>query len=180
RLFDRTFLESETDEVRIYSREGNDSILITGSGNSKILQRLIGGSEEDVVIDKTSGKNIIIYDDYADDNEFITGNKAKLKQSKNEEIHEYDLEAFKYNYTGPGFLAEINPDDGLYFGGGVKIKTFGFRKEPAASEHSILASIAFATGAYNAVYEGTFYSLFGKNLDLGIDLSTFGPRFVFN
>ncbi len=180
KLFDRTFLESETDEVRIYTREGNDSILINGSGNSKILLRIIGGSEKDVVIDKTTGKNIIIYDDYEDDNLFVTGNKAKIKRSDNDDIHKYDLEAFKYNYAGPGFLAEINPDDGLYFGGGVKIKTYGFRKEPAASEHSILASIAFATGAYNAIYEGTFYSLFGKNLDLGINLSTFGPRFVFN
>ena len=180
KLFDRRFLGSETDEIRIYTKEGNDSLLITGTGNEKILFRIIGGSEKDVVIDKTSGRNIIIYDNYSEDNQFLTGRKAEIKKSEDDEILEYDMEAFSYDYVGPGFMAEINPDDGLYLGGGVVIKTYGFRKEPAESVHSILLSVALATGAYNAEYEGTFYSIFAKNFDLGLKASSFGPRFVFN
>lgn len=180
RLFDREFIKEETDEIRIYTREGNDSIRISGEGKNEILVRIIGGPDKDIVIDETNGKKIIVYDDYSDENNFVTGRKTKLKRSKRDEVHEYDMESFKYDYVGPGIMGEINPDDGLYIGGGINIKTYGFRKEPAASEHSLLASVALATGAYNAKYEGTFYSLFARNLDLNLQASTFGPRFVFN
>src|SRR5690606_5379247 len=160
KLFDRTFKNNETDEIRIYSRKGNDSILIEGEGKSKILIRIIGGSEEEVVIDKTSGKNLIIYDDKSEENNMVVVHKARLKLSNKDYIHEYELEAFKYDYLGPLITGEINPDDGLYIGGGAKILTYGFRKDPAATEHRILASYAFATGAYNITYNGTWYSLF--------------------
>ena len=180
KLYDRTFLSSETEEIRIYLRGGKDSVLINGSNDADILVRIIGGKEKEIIKDETRGKKVILYDDKSAKNELALGPKAKVKLSDKDYIHEYDRRAFKYNYVGPRITGEINPDDGLYIGGGVKIKTYGFRKEPAASEHSILASYAFATGSYNASYNGTFYSLFGRNWDLGIEAESFGPKFTFN
>lgn len=179
-LYDRTFLEDETEEIRVYARDGKDSIIIEGNGESKSLVRIIGGEDTDVVIDKSSGKNVIFYDKKSEDNKILYGAKTKVKLSDKDYINEYEREAFTYDYVGPRLSLEINQDDGLYLGGGVKIETHGFRKEPAKSSHSILANYAFATSAFNFMYNGAFYSLFGRSWDLEIDGYAYGPKYIFN
>jgi hypothetical protein len=37
---------------------------------------------------------------------------------------------FQYNVVAPVIYPTYNPDDGIYIGAGVTIKTHGFRKSP--------------------------------------------------
>ncbi|UOQ81503.1 hypothetical protein [Hymenobacter sp. 5414T-23] len=52
-LYDRTFLTSETDEVRLYGYGGNDRMEVTGTVHTGVLVRLIGGEGNDVLTDRS-------------------------------------------------------------------------------------------------------------------------------
>lgn len=180
RLYDRTFLEEETREIRIYARDGRDSIVVKGEHKSKTLIRIIAGDDKDAVLDKSTGKNVIVYVRDPEEDTMALADRTRLKHSKDGYYTKYEREAFAYNYAGPRLSLEINNDDGLYLGGGAKIITHGFKKEPAKATHDILARYAFATQAYNASYEGHFYDLFGRYADLEFTAETFGPKYIFN
>lgn len=62
-LFRRTFLTSETAEVRLYLHGGDDKCTITGNGGTSIVVRVIGGGGDDELTDKTQGRGIYFYDD---------------------------------------------------------------------------------------------------------------------
>lgn len=178
-LYDRTFTTDETDEVRIYALDGMDSVVITGEAASGVTVRVIGGTDEDVIIDNSKGGKVYIYDKITEDNRIKPGESTRLKLSKKDYVNEYNPDNFKYDYLGPRLFIEYNRDNGIYLGGGVYKRTHGFRKNPKA-EHSLLANYAFNTSSFTLKYEGTLYSLFGRNWDLNFYGTGYGPKFVFN
>ena len=184
KLYDRTFDPELTKEIRLYGLDGIDKFFISGKAPSAIKIRIIGGEEEDILKDESSisglGKTIIYYDDEKEKNKLEAGSESRLKLSEKEHINNYNFEEFRYPYFGPRLSAEYNIDDGLFLGGGVHIETYGFRKEPAATEHTILGNYAIKTGAYTFKYRGRFYSLFSRNLDLMIEGDVYGPKYVLN
>ncbi|MBS0001236.1 MAG: hypothetical protein KFF73_19785, partial [Cyclobacteriaceae bacterium] len=110
----------------------------------------------------------------------IEGDDIKIKSSNRDYITAYNPEAYKFNYFGPRLSLEYNRDDGIFLGGGVTWKTYGFHRNQYKSSHTLLASYATNTGAYNFEYRGEFPDLIGHNLDLLVNTLNYGPKYVFN
>ena len=60
--FRRTFLPSETNEIRLYAGGGDDVAVISGAPSNGIKVRLIGGEGDDVLADSTAGGGGSLYD----------------------------------------------------------------------------------------------------------------------
>ncbi len=179
-LYNRDFSEVATKEVNIYTLSGQDSVLIVGRQKNGIKLRVIGGEDENVIVDKSNSNKIFVYDNVVADNLIEPGVNTKVITSKNSYINRYNPVGFQYNYFGPRLYFEYNIDDGFFVGGGFNVKRHGFRKEPYAAEHTVLANYAFGTGSYNASYTGNFHQLLGRRWDLEVNAGTFGPKFIFN
>lgn len=184
KLYDRTFDPDLTEEIRLFGLDGIDKFIVEGEAESAILVRVIGGEEEDEFTDNSRisslGKSIVYYDDKGENNKIKAGTETRLKITGREYLNEYDYKEFNYPYFGPRLSVEYNIDDGLFLGGGFNVKTYGFRKKPAATDQTFLANYAINTGAFTFRYRGRFYSFFSPTLDLMVDADVYGPRYVLN
>ncbi|MBL3655464.1 BamA/TamA family outer membrane protein [Fulvivirga sediminis] len=183
RYYHRVFHNDETKEIRIYGMGDDDYFYLSGKSNDGPLVRIIGGKGEDVLLDssKVSGlrRKNVYYDDIAEENEIESKGETKLMLSNDRDDNSYDFKEFKYDYLGPALYFGLNNDDGLFLGGGVVIKTQGFRKDPYASMHKIMANYAPGTSAWNFQYEGDFKKLFG-DIGMNIDVFARAPNFFTN
>jgi hypothetical protein len=77
----RTFLPGETNEVRLYLHDGDDSAVVNGAASDAITVRIIGGDGNDAFADSAGGGGTRFYDAKGD-NEFITqgGTRVSLKE----------------------------------------------------------------------------------------------------
>jgi len=144
-LFNRTFLPSETKEIRLFGLAEIDSFYITGQSKKSILVRIIGGNGTDVITDvsdtKLGSKRTLVYD-YPNGVNLTKSKETRVIYSEKSTLNEYDNEAFKYNTYLPVPLLVSNPDDG--FGGGIilNLKRFGYGNKNYKAIHTITA---FAT-----------------------------------
>ena len=181
-MYKRLFHAEETKEIRLYGREGKDFFEISGETDKGILVRAIGGEGEDRLIDASAVKGLkkyTIFYDSEEGEETEVKRETKLKISNSLDIHRYDFESFEYDYLGPVVFPGYNSDDGVFIGGGVKIVTHGFRKEPYATSHKIMANVAPGTSAWNFDYEGDFINVLG-DVGLNMDLLVQAPNFFTN
>jgi hypothetical protein len=181
-LYERLFKTSETNEIRLYGLDGNDEFRVTGQVDKGIRVRIIGGGEADKITDtsKVGGlfKKTYVYDN-ASGNDLHLGPEAKNRTSARAEVNEYDPKSFKYNYLGPLVGIGYNRDDGFIVGGGVSIVDQGFKKEPFASSHRILARYAFLPRSFRFDYQGYFTHAIGK-VDMQVNLDLRTPNFAEN
>ncbi|MEO5510996.1 MAG: BamA/TamA family outer membrane protein [Longimicrobiales bacterium] len=70
---DRTFLPSETKEVRVYMQEGDDHVVVRGTGPGHIKLRVTGGAGNDALIDSTSNASRIEFYDASGTNLIVAG-----------------------------------------------------------------------------------------------------------
>jgi hypothetical protein len=77
----RTFLPAETNEVRVYLHGGRDSASVNGAATSAIKVRVIGGGEDDVLVDAAGGGATRFYDSRTG-NQFVTagGTRVSLQE----------------------------------------------------------------------------------------------------
>ena len=170
-LYERTFLNSETNEIRLYGLSGQDVFDVEGEVNKGLKVRIIGGKKKDVINDRSSvkkgGKKTIVYDKVGK-TVITSGKETKSRLSDDSEVNAYNRKGYVYNKTFPLINAQYNPDNGLYFGGGFFMTREGWRKSPHASTHLLLANAAFAINSFNFKYEGKFFNVFGKT---GLEVS---------
>ncbi len=182
-IYKRLFKTNETKEIRLYGLDGKDQFIIKGDVNKGPKIRIIGGEDDDYIDDdsKVSGlpKKNIYYDLATENNEIEVDKECKVKTSKNPSVNEYNRKAFQYNYLAPLITGGYNRDDGIYIGGGAKLETYGFRKEPFATRQKLTVSVALATKAYHFKYDGVFTSLIAKN-DLVVDAQAKMPNYTLN
>ncbi|MEO0330432.1 MAG: hypothetical protein AAF223_01925, partial [Bacteroidota bacterium] len=182
KLFDRTFLTDETQEIRLYGLGGEDDFTITGSADQGIKIRIIGGGGEDEILDESSvrgmGKKTLVYDKPSG-SKLQASSETKDRRSRRSDINHYYWGTFKYNYFAPLITAAYNRDDGIFLGGGFLYKHHAFRKQPFAARHSLSAKYAFATNAYNFSYSGEFTDVVGKS-DLLVSADVKAPNYVNN
>jgi hypothetical protein len=151
-----------THEIRIYGLEGEDHFLITGE-NSAIKIRLIGGPGEDVFINNSADKKVIVYDVSFEEN--LVQGKFKNKISKDPLVNEYQRINPIYNSSSIGPTAEFSGEGGLFLGLKFTGTTTGFRKEPYASKHSFYVTKALRSGAWHLHYDADFLKV-GRKTDL--------------
>lgn len=182
-LFERTFKNGETKEIRLFALDGDDEIEIEGEGKRGIKIRVIGGDGEDELDDDSKVKNALVRQNIFYDTK--TGNKLKLNSesrnrlSNDPAVNEYNRKEFKYDILMPLVTGGYNFDDGVILGGGFLYTHHGFRKEPFKSRHRVMGSYAFNTSAYNFNYLGEFTDVI-RSWDFNADVVFNVPDYVNN
>jgi hypothetical protein len=155
--FRRLFHPDETDEVRIYLAEGDDSLVAAG-GPGEITVRVIGGDGDDF-IDDSAGTRLRVCD-ASGANRVLRASGTKLDTRP---------------YTAPvrekapwipprdwGRRTTVlpwiggNSDLGVLFLATLQSEGYGFRKDPYASKGTFRLGYATRAGAFGADYRGEF------------------------
>lgn len=175
-VYRRTFLPSETQEVRIDLHGGDDRATIQGQ-NRQITVRVIGGGGDDELIDQSRGPTAL-YDDRGD-NRLVAPRGTRIDRRS------YDPPAADENALLPvvqadwGTHAALIPwadwrsHVGVVAGVRLKRTRFGFRQEPYSSQHLLTALLAPEKGRGALEYRG-FLPLEGTDLriELRADATT--------
>ncbi|UYZ62678.1 metallophosphoesterase [Hymenobacter weizhouensis] len=187
-LFDRTFDNKTTKEIRLYGFEGQDRYEVKGEAKRGSLVRIIAGTDRDSIVDRSNvtglSRRLHVYD--ADTgNVIVPGRDTRLRTEPGIDVSRYDVhnrsdrKDYTLNYLGPTLYFGYNVDDRLFFGGGLVYRTYGFRKAPYATEQSLAANYSPSQRAYNVRYLGHFVDVFGKT-DLRITGQLYGPQLLYN
>src|SRR6187455_3350629 len=163
KMYDRIFDPAVTQELRLYSFDGEDKFVIKGN-NDKIKIRMIGGDGKDIFENTGSGGHNIVYDMKSGENK-LAGN-LKNKMANDTIVNSYNRLDYKYNQTIPMIIGSYNSDDGVILGASVKFIKQGFRKTPYKRMHEIGFAHALATKAFDFRYVGEYYGVFGRKTDL--------------
>lgn len=174
-MYQRIFDPNITKEVRLYGMDSKDVFNISGTENSSIKIRMIGGKGKDEfhVQNNTSRSHNIIYDLNSEENKLPAANLARIKTSNDPEVNKYDYHGFHYNHLAPLIGGSYNPDDGILLGLGINYIGYSFRKNPAVT-HRIFLSHSFVTKAFTLDYKGAFKEALGKS-DLLINANIKSP-----
>ena len=179
-LYYREFKPDETDEIRLYGLKDDDRFEIDGEAKKAIKIRLIGGKNNDTIIDNSRirgwGKSLWVYERKDKKNYVQKGPETRLFMSNDKSIDDYNRKQFKYDIIMPLISAGYNIDDGVFLGGGVKIDRYNFRD---STSHRITGRIAFATGAFGIDYKG-LYAVASRFFDVELDASIAIPSNVDN
>lgn len=177
RFYHRVFKKKETREVRLYGLGGGDIFKFIGDGPRRIRVRIIGGSGDDQTEENSSGlfNKTTVYD--VPEGMDISGPVCDLR-SNDLKVNEYDRYEFKYNRYFPLATFGITQDDGLLFGGGVRLTNYRFRKQPYGTKHYIFVRRSANTNAMNLRYNLDITQAVGK-LDFNPDFR-FDRPIIFN
>ncbi len=193
-LYNRTFNRNETKEIRLFLMGGKDKVVVSGQVKNSILVRIIGGSQEDEIVDesKATGRFLLLFPEtesktYVYDtktgNQFVTGASTELKTGAVDSIinfHENKPLLRDYGYdTKPVPFFAYTPDDGVFLGAGLKYLFYGFRKSPYSSMLSFAGNYAFLTNAFRVRFFSHLVDV-KKNLDFTFGASTTVPQEVTN
>ena len=172
-LFSRTFVPSETKELRFFIRNGNDSVVLNNT-NKKIKVRIVGGEGNKVYNVAASGKKVCVYG--RETGAVFTGKTGRLKTHlSNDTANTGFIPTNPYAIVKPVIAAGFNLDDGLLLGGGVKIFTPGFKRMPYGSIQQISLAHSFSTAAYRIRYRGEWFRAVGK-ADITVQANIFAPN----
>ena len=158
--FRRRFERSETREVRLLLRGGDDQVVVRGARGSSIALHVAGGTGTDEVIDETPGcaSRFHLYDAdtvttargcaRVDRRPYLAGNDPHDDSGPHRDWG---------SKTEPAPWLGFSPDVGAVLGGGVTVYRYGFRYTPFKWRQTIRA--AFSTGAQRlkAEYDAEFY-----------------------
>ncbi len=142
--FDRVFLPSQTEEVRIDLHGDDDRAVVRGDVSRSLMVRVIGGGSDDVLVDSSSVGDLTrtAFYDAEGDNEFITTASTEVDTR---EFEEPEGSESGFNENAPAFRdwgssfswfqpwAEWRYNVGPVIGGGPRYTDYGFRKAPYAS-----------------------------------------------
>jgi hypothetical protein len=158
-VFSRRFIDDETREVRLYLRDGNDSVAIAGEPGS--IQLRVVSADGSKQIDDSEGGGTRIYDSEGEaevrkgPGTYVDHRHYELPSSDSGFV---DVEGVPPRDWGtdtipiPQFGYE--KDVGVYVGTGVVHTRYGFRKHPWASKHSLSAAWASEANQPRVRYEG--------------------------
>ncbi|HEY0979076.1 MAG TPA: metallophosphoesterase, partial [Flavobacteriales bacterium] len=185
-VYARTFLRSETEEVRLYGLGGKDDFVVEGEVRKALRIRIIEGDAEIEVVDSSKvhawGDHTIAYGTSGGKNaekKWKLGHDAHLVRSKRLNAIEYERQEYVPDVLMPLIALGYNIDDGVFLGGGARWTKQGFKAEPFKWRHRLLASYALRTGAYRAAYKGQVMNVIGR-LGFGLDAQMLAPDFRFN
>lgn len=162
-FYSRTFLNSETKEIRVYGLGDNDKYVMTGQTNKGIPVRIIGGPSKDIYTDSLvpgMKHRIKIYDDH--NNDFRTSSGTRLRLSENDSVHLYKYNGFRYSDRGLKKIVFYSNEDRIHVGVGYKMVTERWRKLPFASSHEANVKYSLMENAFSTEYKGTLTQVIGK------------------
>jgi hypothetical protein len=177
-LYSRRFEPCETRDVRIYLRDGDDRVTVSGEPGCTQL-RVIAGAGEKVVDDSAAGRTRI-YDE---------GGNVDVRKGPRTSVDERPYVEPEGN-AGFVDVKDIPPRDwgtdtipipvfgyekdvGVFLGAGVVHTRYGFRKHPWSSRHRVTAGWATEAERARVTYGGTF-RLANSDLVTNLDLKYSG------
>ena len=187
-LFDRTFDNKVTKELRLYGFEGEDVYDVKGDVKRGPRVRIIAGTDRDSITDRSNVAGFRRYTHIYDadsGNTIQPGRDTRLRTEPGIDVSSYDVHTradrkdYTLNYFGPTAYFGFNVDDRLFVGGGATYRTYGFRKAPYATEQSLAANYSPSQQAYNVRYAGHFVDVIGK-YDLRLNAQLYGPQLLYN
>lgn len=193
-IYNRTIEQDVTDEIRLYLLDGDDEVIISGTNDSDISLRIIGGKGDEKIIEKDITDNIYFYDTKGDmkklkvKNIDLIASKKKVayerppigypesRLTKTLEGEKVDKAPMDYGYTWMPMQAfGFDKDHGMSVGAGFSITKYGFRLNPYASKRQITAKYASQTGKFQIKYKGVHYD-FIPGMRLTMDIKTAVPE----
>ena len=153
--FHRVFDGKETEEVRFYGLDGNDTVVVTG-GSKGPRVRMIGGRGNDT-LDATGAGNAKLSDSEGQ-------NRAVEAQDDDRPYHpppppknapwipprDWTRETWGMPWVS------YSGDLGVFLGYGIQTERFGFRKSPYSTAHRVRAGWSFNQQSGRADYAGEF------------------------
>jgi hypothetical protein len=160
-LMDKTYEKELTNEIRLFLRNGSDSVFLDNK-TSRIKLRIVGGHDTKAYYIANSRNKVRVYDRPATAS--YSGETAKLCATlSNDSLNTAFTPVNLYNTTMPLALIGLNKDDGFILGAGARfVHQEGFRKYPYASMQQILIAHSFSTTAYSLTYRGEWIHTVGK------------------
>ena len=157
--FRRRFVPSETDEVRIFLRGGDDRVERTGPAGGDIAVRVIAGGGRDIVDDSKSGGTDVWRDAGTLDVDRGRGTHVRDKVWPNP-VPVKDapwIEPRSWGNWAVGLpVFGYAPDVNVYVGWGISRTSWGFRTLPSKSVQSIQGAISLGEGLGKVGYSGIF------------------------
>ena len=148
-FYDRTFLGSETDDVRIYLLGEQDRATVRGGASSNVTVHIVGGGRADVLIDETSGSGRVHLHDDRGNNQITAGRNTKVHEydyQAPDEVESYGARPQDWGHIWAYYpLFEFGGRKGTYVQFGANRQNFGFRRYPYRSDFGFTAGIGSAT-----------------------------------
>ncbi|MBI2616124.1 MAG: BamA/TamA family outer membrane protein [Gemmatimonadetes bacterium] len=174
-LFRRRFNRRETEEIRLYLHGGADSVLVSGTGRADILVRVVGGGGDDVMVDyscSAGGGRTRFYDHRGDNTFRLCADRAMDRRRPSPELWDEEF-APPPDGTLPALAQvpdwgrrwrplpwiELDPDLGLFVGGGATRERYGFREFPYAYRLRVRGGVAPAAGRFRLRFGADMPSL---------------------
>ena len=181
KIYERVFDNKITKEIRVFGLEGDDDFEVRGSARRSPIVRLIGGIDEDRLIDRSQvdglGRKTKFYDDRQEDNELVKNEEeVEDKRSNVTEENAFIFHHYNFDYAAYFPVLGFNPDDGVYVGLNTNIFTHGYRSERI---HQLRGKFATATGGVQVGYSGLFTNALRRN-DFSIEAELELPDYVDN
>ena len=172
-LFEKTFDPAVTKEIRLYTHDGNDSVILNNQSTA-IKLRIIGGHGFKAYHVENAYQKVKLYD--KTDSAFFTGNDKRLikklgNDTANLSYRQTDLYHRSMYLPNAGF----NNDDGFLLGLSVKFINPGFRRFPYGNTQQFFFLHSFSTKAFKFDYKGEWIHTIGK-ADVTLHASAFAPH----
>lgn len=173
-VYQRIFDVNDTRELRLFGLEKDDDFVLTGNFNPKIKIRIIGGSGDDKINNKTSLKPYVY--DRLKGMDVESGNYRDHIADING-VNSYDRKDWKQPRFWQFPLPSFYTDEGIGLSYNIWWKNFAFRSDPFHSDHRLSLAFYFKNRAFNINYQSVYPNAVG-NLDFSLDLNFNGPSFT--
>jgi len=152
--FHRRFDHAETKEVRLHLANGDDRVVVEGPGGGGIRIRVLADGGADSLADSSRGGRVKLYAPDANDGT-VPGAEVKVDRSA------YDPHPAAQRDWGDRWLSQTwlayGPDLGAFFGTGVTLTQYGFRRDPYAQRYRFRAGYATGASTGRADFAGIWY-----------------------
>src|SRR2546430_5236898 len=167
RYYVRTFHPGETSEVRLYLHDGDDRVVVRGSGRGAITLRVITGAGHSALIDSTRSGRTFFYVDHTPAR-VISGPRSSVDRGAPRGGPQQDPLKLQLRDWGtrwsPAVRLSFAPDLGVLAGGGETGTWVGFRQDPFKSQLGVGVSYAAAAPGFRGALSGGF-----RGVLLGMD-----------
>ena len=153
-FYERTFIPSETKELRLYLLGGADHATIRGAATDEIIVRAIGGYDDDVLADSAGGGATYLYDSDGENELGESSGTHVNRRPWKEPVTAHGIRIFGSWRPDWGSDGGWGPVFGQHEGAGIIVgvsrtaRSYGFRRLPYAWQVKGTASVGTFNGRF--------------------------------
>jgi hypothetical protein len=152
--FQRTLRADDTDEVRVFLKQGADRVVVRGDDARAIRVRVIGGPGADTIDDSAAGETRVY--DHEGENRIVEGPGTHYSDAPY--VHPVDRRKYPLRDFGdmtiPWPWITAGGDLGVLVGLNLDFYRYSFRQHPHASRQSLRAGYATGLKGFKFEYDG--------------------------